>query len=248
MSEPGLLQRAAVLHAAARKDDDYLWARITGRWPAALLLAALHRLPLTPNGLSLVSLGIGWLACAAFAWWPGAVGLWVGFATGQIAYVVDCMDGMHARAAGLRSRAGVALDFLADAIKQAFLFPALAWRLWDEAGRPVDGPGARWLWLAILAGPLVAAALMLTTFLRSPEVTGQPQRVLRGAHDRSPRGRVAALGALLLNYPSWILLPVLLDRMDLFLVVSLTLYAAHAAASLLCVARTLCTREHYRGP
>lgn len=244
-----LLARARAIAARARKDDDFLWARLTGRPPAALLLALLGDRCPTPNALSLLSLPLGLASAAAFAFCPGGTGLWAGFALGQLAYIVDCMDGMAARAHALHSPAGTALDFVVDGIKQTALFPAVGYRLWLEAGQPLD-PWASWpLWAALIAGPLVAGALMLTTFLRSPEVTGDGQRAHRQVHDRSPRGRLNAALSFLLNHPSWILVPVLFDRMEWLLIISLPLYALHAGASLLAIARGVCRRPHYeRGP
>lgn len=242
----GLFARARAIQRQSRKPDDFLWARYASRPVAALLLAALERAPLTPNGVSLASLACGLLGCAAFAFWPGPGGLWTGWALLQLAYVVDCMDGMLARSRGLHSAAGTALDFLADAIKQTFLFPAVAFRLWQAAGQPLGALDGWALWCAILSGPLVASALAMTVFLRSPEVTGGELRALRESHDRSPTGRLLALLAFLLNYPSWLLLPVLFDRLDLFLAVSLPLYAAHGGWSLWRIGRRLCRRDHYR--
>jgi phosphatidylglycerophosphate synthase len=232
VAETSLLQRAAAIHAASRKHDDFLWARLTARWPAAWLLAALHRAPLTPDGLSLASLVLGLASCAAFAAWPGSTGVWVGFALGQLAYIVDCMDGMLARTRG-GSAHGRALDFAVDAVKQVALFPAIGWRVWSEAGKSA---GDGWLMLTVVSGPVVAAALLLTMFLRSPEVTGG-ERPTRAAHDSSLSGRAMALFAFLLNYPSWILVPVIFQRLDVFLLISVPLYALHAGWSLLRISR-----------
>jgi phosphatidylglycerophosphate synthase len=232
MAEPSFLQRAAAIHAASRKDDDFLWARFTARWPAAWLLAALHRAPLTPDGLSLASLVLGLASCVAFAGWPGPKGPWIGFALGQLAYIVDCMDGMLARTRG-GSPHGRALDFAIDAVKQVALFPAIGWRVWSEAGKSTGGG---WLMLTVISGPVVAAALMLTMFLRSPEVTGG-ERPARATHDTSLQGRAMALFAFLLNYPSWILVPVIFERLDVFLLISVPLYGLHACWSLLRIGR-----------
>jgi len=244
-AEMGFVSRARGIWKRARKDDDFLWARLTARPIAALLLACIKPGRATPNGLSMVSLAFGLGGCAVFAFFFGPVGLWLAWALGQLSYIVDCMDGMLARAEGMESPAGRALDFLVDALKQMWLFPAVGWRLWVDAGQPTGLLTGWALWAAIISGPLVAAALAMTVFLRSPEVTGQPERTTRDAHDRTARGRMAQFGGFLMNYPSWILLPVAFDRLEFILIISLPLYAAHAAWSLRRILGEVCTNEHY---
>ncbi|MCB9896583.1 MAG: CDP-alcohol phosphatidyltransferase family protein [Planctomycetes bacterium] len=232
MTARGLFARAAEIRRASDKPDDFLWARYATRPYAALLLAAVDSPRLTPNALSMVSLVVGLVACAAFAFAPGYAGLWCAWALSQASYTVDCMDGMLARWQGLASPCGTALDFLCDAIKQVALFPAVAYRVWAEAGHPV-GPWDGWaLWVAIVAGPVVAAGLMTTTFLRSPEVTGESERAHRDAHGKDVKGRVMAGVAFLMNYPSWVIAPVALDRMDVFVGVSVGLYGVYAVWAL----------------
>lgn len=247
MTEEGLLARARRIRARTDKADDFLWARHATRPLAAWLLAVLDGRRVTPNALSLASLAVGLLACAAFAWWPGYLGLLGAWALSQLSFTIDCMDGMQARWKGLHSPAGTALDFLVDAIKQMALFPAVGFRVWTEAGRPLGLLDGWALWTALVAGPVVAASLAVTVFLRSPEVTGRSARVHRAAHDTSARGRLLAFVAFLMNYPSWILLPVLLQRMDVFLLVSVPLYGLHLLDGLVRVARRVCGFDHYEG-
>ncbi|RKY19000.1 MAG: hypothetical protein DRQ55_11870 [Planctomycetota bacterium] len=243
----GLFARAREILRQSHKPDDFLWARWVSRPFAALALAALRRVPMTPNAISLVSLGVGLLSALAYGFWPGWTGLWIAWSVGQLAYIIDCMDGMQARARGLHSPAGTAMDFLVDAIKQMLLFPAIAYRVWVEAGQPLGLVQGWALWAAILSGPIVAAGLALTVFLRSGEVTGEVQRQQRADHDSTPAGRVMAGFAFLMNYPSWILVPVIFQRMDLFLIISLPLYAAYCAHALRLVWKRVCGFDHYAG-
>jgi len=241
----GLLDRTRAILRLSAKSDDFFWARWGTRPYAALMLAALHKRALTPNVLSVISLILGLASCAAYGFWPGYLGLWIAWLLGQASYTADCMDGMQARYKGLFSPAGTSMDFLVDAIKQIFLFPAVGYRLWEEAGRPL-GPADGWaLWTALLIGPVVAAGLATTVFLRSPEVTGAAERAHREAHDRSLAGRIMAAVALLMNYPSWILLPVLFERMDIFLLISAPLYALYALYSWRLVYKRVCGLDHY---
>lgn len=229
------------------KDDDFAWARYATRPYAAILLAALDgRVPMTPNGISVASLLFGLLACAAFAFWPGTAGLWAGFLLSQLSYTVDCMDGMLARWKGMRSPVGVEVDFLVDGIKQVALFPAIGFRLWLEADLPVDLPDA-WMLYGSLAGTIaVASGLMMTTFLRSPGLTGAATQQHRPKRGGSPLGYVMKAVSFLMNYPSWILLPVALDRMDVFLAVSLPLYAAYCGYAGLQIVVKVVPMRHYR--
>lgn len=239
------MDRARAIFRLSDKPDDFLWARWFTRPYAALILAALHRRTLTPNAISMVSLALGLASCAAYAFWFGALGLWLAWLLGQASYTVDCMDGMQARARKLYSPAGTSMDFLVDAIKQIFLFPAVGYRVWVEAGQPLGLVDGWALWTALLAGPLVAAGLATTVFLRSPEVTGETEREHRESHDTSLKGRVMAGVAFLMNYPSWILLPVAVGRMDVFLAVSVPLYALYFAYALLQVWTKVCGLDHY---
>lgn len=229
------------------KDDDFAWARYATRPYAAWILAAIYgRIPLTPNGISAASLGFGLLACAAFAFWPGIAGLWVGWVLSQISYAVDCMDGMLARWKGLRSPVGVEVDFLVDGIKQVALFPAIGYRVWIEAEMPVELPDAWMLWGAIFGTVAVGAGLMMTTFLRSPGLTGAKGQVHRPKRGGSPLGWLMKTISFLMNYPSWILLPVAMDRMDIFLAISWPLYAAYCGYAGLQITMKVVPMRHYR--
>lgn len=240
-----LLARTRTILRLAHKPDDFLWARWCTRPYAALILAALHKRALTPNAISVVSLILGLVSCAAYGFWPGTLGLWVAWLLGQASYTADCMDGMQARSKRLFSPAGTAMDFLVDAIKQICLFPALGYRLWEQAGRPLGLVDGWALWTALLIGPVVASGLATTVFLRSPEVSGAAERAHREAHDKTPSGRVLAAVSLLMNYPSWILLPVIFDRMDILLMVSAPLYGLYALYSWWLVGKRVCGFDHY---
>jgi hypothetical protein len=142
---------------------------------------------------------------------------------------------------------GAHLDFLMDEIKAFVLVAAVAIRLWRGTG------GDRWLLEGLLGLVAVATAISLTTFVRRPEYAAATGAAVKhGAGDygegfdaapakpsRSPFALVERLGAFLAHYPSYILFVAIADRMDLFLHVYAGLHAAHAARSLLGVARKL---------
>lgn len=222
---PGLLARARLIYQRSDKPDDFWWARYATRPYAALIVAAMHRLPVTPNQISIASVLPGMLGIGAFAFWPGYAGLWIGWGLLQAAYTLDCMDGMWARYRKMHSPCGIELDFLVDAVRQFFLFQAVAVRLWLQAGTPTALPEAWPLWLGVVGTPCVATALAMTTFLRSPAVSGEARQRIRDTHDvRTASGLLRKVIAFLMNYPSWILVPVALDRMDIFLLISVPLY------------------------
>jgi phosphatidylglycerophosphate synthase len=243
------LRRALDIYRVTSKADDFLWARYPSRPFAALFLAIVHPLRLTPNFITVVSLLVGLASCALFVVLPGYSGLLIAWGVCQLAYVIDCMDGMQARYEGLRSPVGVSFDYLVDAIKQFFVFPAIAVRLFWDPGAGMTDPFAwlgvetgptGWLYVAALSGPIVAAPLAMTSFMRSPAYTGSDTVVIRPR-----RGPVMKAISFLLNYPSWILLPVLLERMDLFLWISIPLYAVYAGFDLLLISRELVPHSHY---
>lgn len=244
--QSGVFATARVISRVTAKDDDFAWARYATRPYAAVLLAALDgRVAMTPNGISIVSLVFGLAASAAFAFWPGQAGLWAGFALSQLSYTVDCMDGMYARYKGMRSPVGVEVDFLVDGIKQVALFPAIGWRLWIEAGQPIALPQA-WMvhasWIGTVA---VASGLMMTTFLRSPGLTGAKGQVHRPKRGGSVVGVVMRAVSFLMNYPSWIIIPVAMGRMDVFLAISLPLYGAYCGYAGLQIVMKVVPTRHY---
>ncbi|MEM6989071.1 MAG: CDP-alcohol phosphatidyltransferase family protein [Myxococcota bacterium] len=242
-------QRAADIYRVTRKTDDFLWARYPSRPFAALFLALTYRFRPTPNLITVGSLVVGMLACVMFATLPGYGGLWAAFAMSQLAFIVDCMDGMQSRYAKLRSPVGVSFDYLIDAIKQFFIFPAIAVRLWWEPGAGMAEPFGwfglstgpeGWLLFAAAAGPIVATPIVMTSFMRSPAYTGEQSQA-----SRPPRGLLMRTIGFLLNYPSWIIIPVALNRMDLFLWISVPLYAAYAGFNLLLMWRKIVPMRHY---
>lgn len=241
----GLLARTRLIYRLGHKPDDYWWARYATRPYAALILGAVHRLPITPNQITIASLVPGLLGIAAFACWPGYAGLWIAWGLTHVAYTLDCMDGMWARYRKMHSPSGVELDFLVDGMRQFFLFQAVAVRLWLEAGRPTALPEAWPLWLGVVGTPFIATALAMTTFLRSPTVSGEAEQKIRDAHDvRTRLGLVMKVVAFLMNYPSWILVPVIFDRMDIFLLISVPLYVLYCAYAGLRIIMKTCTAQH----
>ncbi len=108
--------------------------RMFSKYTTALLL----KTPLTPNQVTLISLGFGILAGYSFSmgnYWDSVLGaIWL-----QIAMVLDCSDGEIARAKNLKSPIGVWLDVTCDTVVDIILFWSIAQslRLNGIAG-PID--------------------------------------------------------------------------------------------------------------
>ena len=100
------------------------------------LTAILLKTPLTPNHVTLLSLGFG--AAAAFLFSRGDYGHMVsGAVCLQIAAVLDCCDGEIARAKNLKSKLGAVLDVVVDLAVDLLLFSGIAAGLIRQA---VPGP------------------------------------------------------------------------------------------------------------
>jgi phosphatidylglycerophosphate synthase len=92
-------------------------------WLGALVAAPLARRRVRPSWITLVGL-LGGLATSVVAWWcvtrgHAAAAAAVAVVGWQLAYVVDCSDGMVARATGTTSAHGARLDVLTDFAVQA---------------------------------------------------------------------------------------------------------------------------------
>ena len=117
-------------HASGAKKLDYWWT-VLFTDPIALPISKFltkHRW-LTPDQVTIVALILGVLVGVLFAtgerW-----GLVVGGLTFYLAFIVDCVDGKLARALGVTSERGKALDALADGARRASALLGLGCLLW----------------------------------------------------------------------------------------------------------------------
>ena len=234
-----MLERAREIYRRSKKRNDNFWTEWISRPPAALVVQLLEPTPLTPNQVTFLSLGAFVAAMAVLLAWPTHLGLVVVFCLTQFSYILDCVDGQLARLKSMSSPAGALLDFLMDEIKAFLLVGGVAARLWLTSG-------ATW-WLLVGIGGLVVVAtgIALTTFMRRPEyleAVGAPPLAPatdRGGHaprSLSPVALVEAAGRYALHYPSWIIWPVVFDRLDWFLYIYLGahfLYLGRASLTVL---------------
>jgi hypothetical protein len=248
-----LISRLVDTYRRTAKPRDIPWNKYVARPLASVVLVALGGSRVTPNQITLASLVVFAAAAALLVLMPGQRGLLIAVAVLELSYVLDCVDGQLARLRGSSSPVGAHLDFLMDELKAFLLVAASAARLWGEYD------DEHWLAEGVGGLVVVATAISLTTFVRRPEYAAATgARAASGAGDygggfapvpdtaaapRSPIGHlvgaVESLGKFLMHYPSYMVVVAAFDRLDIFLHVYLAINAAHAARSLLGIARKL---------
>jgi phosphatidylglycerophosphate synthase len=94
--------------------------RYLNRPPASLIVRALLRTRVTPNQVTVAAFFIG--LAGAFAFSRGTPALFaVGGILAELSSIVDCADGMLARARGQMSEYGAYLDLILDRVNEFFL-------------------------------------------------------------------------------------------------------------------------------
>lgn len=234
---------AARIYRETRKKHDQLFNLYVMRPLAALVTAAVSDTRVTPNQLTLVSLGVFVVAAAMFValprWWGGVAAV----AVLELSYCFDCVDGMLARFKQLASKTGHLFDFFTDELKAVLLVGALAVRAWRTGGFGIDGRrwgegDVRFLLVGIAGVAIVASAVSLTTFVRHPEISGRATTV-EAHYDRAlakPAGRVARMGGVvttflrfLNHYPSHIWLWAVFARLEVYLWIWIALNSMYLA-------------------
>jgi hypothetical protein len=100
------------------------------RYPAArALLPVLGRLPITPNQVTYAHIVCGLAAAALVAFTRAPIWLVIAFALCEVRMILDCFDGVLARARGTSSPFGRALDEIADSIAFITLIVAMNIRI-----------------------------------------------------------------------------------------------------------------------
>lgn len=209
---------AAIYRASKKKRDINWFTEWIARPPAAIVVYALRRTPITPNQVTFLSTVVAAGAAALFAAMPGYLGLVAAALVFELSFVLDCADGMLARLRKIASPLGHLLDFLMDELKAMFLYGCVAVRLWQSEG------DVRLLLVGLGGLFCLAAGLSLTSFMRRPEYgakppteDGQPAEV---GGRRGPVG--LALTALeraarvVVHYPQYIWICALADRIDIY--------------------------------
>jgi len=111
------------------------WNRYVHRTLAYLFVLSIFRTRTTPNMITLSTVVIGLVAGCAFVWGT-PIAMFVGGACLWAAAILDGADGILARAKGLQSEFGRALDGAADALVAVFtVFPAF-YHIWVTYHNP----------------------------------------------------------------------------------------------------------------
>src|SRR5579863_9190120 len=166
------------VYTATRKKHDQLFNTYVMRPIAAVLVAAVEGTRVTPNQLTLANLAIFVVAAGLLVAWPSWAGGLAAIGVLELSYCFDCADGMLARYRKVASKVGHLFDFFTDELKAILLAGALGVRAWRAGG---IGPGgaswsagdARFLLAGTAGVAVIASAISLTNFVRSPEVSGR---------------------------------------------------------------------------
>lgn len=208
----------------------------------------------TPNQITILSLltgAAGFLVhLLVLPWW----GLMLGCALFMLAHVLDALDGQLARHRKAGSVIGMHFDFFIDALKAYMMYAALALRLWQQALHPGcgDAPyGGEWCsptwlidaWIAdwgtatipivgVFGMTMLATGIGCTEFMKKKEWKDllPPSNGAKGGF--SLVGLAETLGHFVVDYPSYILLLCLLNRVDAYFIAYTAVVAAYAVRAL----------------
>jgi phosphatidylserine synthase len=221
-----MLATAANVYRETRKKNDQLFNVYVMRPLAAVFVGAIHRTGITPNQVTLANLAVFLVAAGMLVALPTWKGGLAAIAVLEASYCLDCADGMLARFKKLASKAGHLFDFFTDELKAVVLVGALAIRAWRTGGLGVDlttwAPGdARFLLAGIAGVAVIASAISLTNFVRSPELSGKAATVEAYYETVEQKRSVGAMVATFLrflnHYPSHIWIWALAGRLDAYM-------------------------------
>lgn len=122
-----------------RREDAFLGRfvpvnRLLNRPAATLIVRAVYGTRITPDQLTYAAFGTGLAAAACFAR-GSRTDVIIGALLTQLSSIVDCADGMLARARHTSSARGATLDLLCDRINEFFLLAGIA-AGFARTGRP----------------------------------------------------------------------------------------------------------------
>src|SRR5689334_8861443 len=158
---------ATIYKSSKKKRDINRFTEYVARPPAAVVVWALAKTPITPNQVTFLSAVVAAGAAAMFALLPGYGWLLAAAAVFELSFVLDCVDGMLARLRKIASPLGHLLDFLMDELKAMFIYGCVAVRLWRDTGHDYI------LIVGIVGLFCLASGIALTSFMRRPEYSGK---------------------------------------------------------------------------
>ncbi|HVW27746.1 MAG TPA: CDP-alcohol phosphatidyltransferase family protein [Polyangiaceae bacterium] len=224
----------AEIYRRTRKVPDLPWNQYVCRPVAAVVVRAVADTRVTPNQITVASLGVAAIAAALLVALPGRWGLALSIVVYEGSYVLDCADGMLARLRNQQSTAGHLFDFLMDEIKAFAVLGASSVRLWLDAGHDDT-----YLLVGIVALVSLSTGVALTTFVRRPEIEpARPAATAVSAPSQAPSplrrglGFVESIAKFVIHYPSYIWLAAFAGRLDWYLVPYACVNALYAARTL----------------
>ncbi|RKY15305.1 MAG: hypothetical protein DRP82_02020 [Planctomycetota bacterium] len=128
-----------LLLSSLKKPTDGPVSRLFNRPLSTRITSLLVRLPLTPNGLTLISFLLSLVSAAFFACW-GRLGSLLGGITAQVASVLDGCDGEVARLKYMETEYGGWMDAVLDRYGDAAIFAAIAANIQTIAPHPTALP------------------------------------------------------------------------------------------------------------
>jgi phosphatidylglycerophosphate synthase len=240
-----MFARAKEVYQQTKKPIDNFWTAYISRPPAAVFVAWFEPTRITPNQVTLLSYFVGMLSVVWLALVPGHWALIVGALVFQLAYILDCVDGMLARARKTSSPQGHLLDFLMDELKAIAFLGAVSYRLYAETSQVYFLYGGLFGLVALSSG------LSLTTFTRRPEMltagnreqgTGNGEEKPKAAESAVPAKRggpialIESVAKFCIHYPSYFLYVAIFNRADIYFYVYIAVNALYYARTLLSVA------------
>jgi hypothetical protein len=220
-----MLTTAARVYRETRKKHDQIFNVYVMRPVAAVFVAAVAPTRVTPNQVTLLNLIVFVVSAVMLVALPTWRGGLAALAVLELSYCFDCADGMLARYKKLASKAGHLFDFFTDEVKAVLLVGALALRSWRAGGLGLDGQmwsagDARFLLAGMAGVAVIASAISLTNFVRSPEVSGRETTVEAYYETVEQKRSVGALVATFLrflnHYPSHLWLWAIAGRLDAY--------------------------------
>jgi phosphatidylglycerophosphate synthase len=240
-----MFARAKEVYQQTKKPIDNFWTAYISRPPAAVFVAWFEPTRITPNQVTLLSYFVGMLSVVWLAFVPGHWALIVGALLFQLAYILDCVDGMLARARKTSSPQGHLLDFLMDELKAIAFLGAVSYRLYAETSQVYFLYGGLFGLVALSSG------LSLTTFTRRPEMLtagngpehSAPEPAKAGVSPHGDPGLIPgvikfieAVAKFCIHYPSYFLYVAIANRADIYFYVYIGVNALYYARTLLSVA------------
>ncbi len=238
--------------------------RYFSRPVASFILYYIQSGKITPNQVTILSLLVGIVGTVIHATWLTWGGLIAGGVAFMLAHMLDALDGQLARHRKAGSVIGMYFDFFIDGIKAFLMYGALSIRLYRQASE-ADNKGLA-PWSGEFASPLVlleplfarfspaiipliavvgmiglATGVACTDFMKKKDWKDlfPPKPAGEAKGPGGPIGLVFKLGHFIVDYPSYILILCLLNRVDAYVIAYTVVVCAYACQAMLGISSKL---------